>query len=83
MPNFSKFLFLIIGQSLERCGLAKLAMLLVVQLGLEHVDLLRSILPVAVQMSQDHTVAAGDRAEVSGIVVVMGADSAMCVCMCL
>ena len=40
-------------------------MLLVVQLGLDHVDLLRALYPGTTQLVQDHTVASGDRAEVS------------------
>ena len=59
------------AQGQERQGIARLAMLLVVQMGLDYVDLQRSLFPLASQLVLDHTIAPVERAEVGILSVTM------------
>ena len=56
----------IIARGSERCALLQLAMLLAVQLGEGHPELLTAVKPLLMQMSLDSSVATQERAMVSG-----------------
>ena len=55
----------IVARGSERCALLQLAMLLAVQLGEGHPELLTAVKPLLMQMSLDSSVAAQERAMVS------------------
>lgn len=60
----------IVARGSERCALLQLAMLLAVQLGEDHPELLTAVKPLLMQMSLDSSVAAQERAMVSLICLV-------------
>ena len=56
----------VVARGSERCALLQLAMLLAVQLGEGHPELLTAVKPLLMQMSLDSSVATQERAMVSG-----------------
>ena len=52
----------------ERCGLAKLAVLMVLQVGLDCPDIQRSLHPLGIMLAQDNTIVPAERAEVCACV---------------
>lgn len=54
-----------LAQGRERCGLAKLAVLVVLQVGLDFPDIQRSLHPLGTMLAQDTTIFSAERAEVS------------------
>lgn len=56
----------LLAQGRERSGLAKLAVLMVFQVGLDCPDIQRSLHPLGTMLAQDTTIFPSERAEVSG-----------------
>lgn len=59
----------LVAQGRERCSLAKLAILVVLQVGLDFPEMQKSLHPVGTMLAQDNTVLAAERAEVCACIV--------------